>query len=80
MKLLAHASSGIIHIIAMYFFYRCFFTQYKLRKELVIGIYILNGIYGIVYPMFTETVSPAAPTALVTSMVASFSVAPPKGV
>ena len=56
MKLLAHASSGIIHIIAMYYFYRCFFTQYKLKKELVIGIYILNGIYGIVYPMFTETV------------------------
>ena len=56
MKLLAHASSGIIHIIAMYCFYRCFFTQYKLNKKYVIAIYALNGIYGIVYPMITENV------------------------
>ena len=56
MKLLADALGGIAHIVAMYYFFSCFFTSFKVKKELAIAVYVLNGIYGMVYPMITTTV------------------------
>ena len=52
MKLLANVLGGIIHIVAMFYLYSHFLKQYRIKKEFVLAVYVVTGIYGVVYPMF----------------------------
>ena len=52
MKIFADLLGGILHIIVMYLFYKSFLPQYNTKKQFVIAVYVLTGIYGIAYPIF----------------------------
>lgn len=52
MKIFADLLGGILHIIVMYLFYKSFLPQYNTKKQIVIAVYVLTGIFGIAYPIF----------------------------
>ena len=52
MNILANVLGGMIHIVAMFYLYSHFLKQYRVKKEFVLAVYTVTGIYGVVYPMF----------------------------
>lgn len=55
MKLLADILGGIIGIATIYYFYNQFLSQQKISKQMTSLLYLLIGIYGILYPIFVST-------------------------
>ena len=52
MNIFANVLGGIIHAAAMFYLYSHFLKQYSKKKEFVLAVYAVTGIYGVVYPMF----------------------------
>ena len=55
MKILADFLGGIIGIFTLYFLYSRFLNFTNANKKKMLSIYIVTGLYGMVYPIFALT-------------------------